>query len=100
MLSHSLTLLRIASTLLTLMAWAMFGFGARAQETYPSRQVTLIVPYPAGGVVDLTARLIAETLRATFNKPVLVLNKPGANGMIALAELAHARRRLYVAGQQ
>jgi tripartite-type tricarboxylate transporter receptor subunit TctC len=85
MLSH--ILLRIASALLTLMAFAMFGFGARAQETYPSRQTTLVVPYPAGGVVDLTARLIAETLRETFNKPVIVVNKPGANGMIALAEL-------------
>jgi tripartite-type tricarboxylate transporter receptor subunit TctC len=60
---------------------------ARAQDAYPSRQITLIVPYPAGGVVDLTARLAAEALRDKFNQQVVVLNKPGANGMIALAEL-------------
>lgn len=79
---------RIAVTFLTLIT--TFCFGARAEEAYPSRQITIVVPYPAGGVVDLTARLIAESLRTTLGKPVIVLNKPGANGMIALAEFVRA----------
>jgi tripartite-type tricarboxylate transporter receptor subunit TctC len=60
---------------------------AFAQSAFPSRQITLVVPYPPGGVVDMTARLLAEGLRARFKQPVIVVNKPGANGMIALAEL-------------
>ncbi len=58
-----------------------------AQTPFPSRQITLIVPYPPGGVVDMTARLMADGLKDAFKQPVIVLNKPGANGMIALAEL-------------
>lgn len=64
--------------------------GAAAQETYPSRTITLIVPYPAGGVVDLTARLLADGLKDQLGQPVVVLNKPGANGMIGLTDLVRA----------
>lgn len=60
---------------------------ATADERYPSRQITLIVPYAPGGVVDMTARLLADGLKDKFHQPVVVLNKPGANGMIGLAEL-------------
>jgi len=63
---------------------------AVAQSAFPSRPITLVVPYPPGGVVDITARLMADGLRDRFKQPVLVLNKPGANGMIALADLVKA----------
>ncbi len=56
-------------------------------QSFPSRPITLIAPYPPGGVVDMTARLLADGLRARFGQPVIVVNKPGANCMIALAEL-------------
>ena len=61
-----------------------------AQPAFPSRPITLVVPYPPGGVVDMTARLMADGLRERFKQPVIVVNKPGANGMIALAELVKA----------
>jgi tripartite-type tricarboxylate transporter receptor subunit TctC len=86
MLRPSLAAFKIALTLVTLTFATAFCISVRAEETYPSRQITIVVPYPAGGVVDLTARLIAEALRETFGTPAIVLNKPGANGMIALAE--------------
>ncbi len=65
--------------------------GAAAQEPFPSRPITLIVPYPAGGVVDLTARLLADGLKDQLGQPVIVLNKPGANGMIGLVDLVRAQ---------
>jgi tripartite-type tricarboxylate transporter receptor subunit TctC len=69
------------------LAGAFLSSAASAQDNYPSRQITLVVPYPAGGVVDLTARLVADGLREKLGQNVIVLNKAGANGMIALAEL-------------
>jgi tripartite-type tricarboxylate transporter receptor subunit TctC len=87
MLRQTFTAMRLVPALLLLAASLLLAPGASAQDSYPNRQITLIVPYPAGGVVDLTARLVAETLREKFGQPVVVLNKPGANGMIGLAEL-------------
>ena len=43
--------------------------------------------YPPGGIADLSARLVAEGLREKFNQPVIVENKPGANGVIGVREL-------------
>ncbi len=55
---------------------------AQPVPTYPTRSVQLVVPYPAGGAVDLTARLVAESLRQQFGQTVVVENRPGANGMV------------------
>jgi len=63
---------------------------AVAQEAYPSRQITLLVPYPAGGFVDIAARYLADGLREQFKQPVVVLNRPGANGKVALGELVRS----------
>jgi tripartite-type tricarboxylate transporter receptor subunit TctC len=81
---------RIAGvSILVLAAWSLVGWmrPATADDRYPSRPITLIVPYPPGGVVDMTARLLADGLKDKFHQSVVVLNKPGANGMIGLAEL-------------
>ena len=58
-----------------------------AAEPYPSRPIRLVVAYPPGGIADLSARLVAEGLRAKFNQPVIVENKPGANGVIGEREV-------------
>ena len=59
-------------------------------QSYPSRPIRLIVPFPPAGITDLSARLVAEGLRAKFNQPVIVENRPGANGVLGLRELQKA----------
>ena len=56
--------------------------GAQAQDSYPSKPIRLIVPYPAGGGTDTIARLIGTQLTQRWGQPVVVENKPGANGML------------------
>ena len=63
---------------------------ARAQQNYPSRPVRTLVPAPPAGITDLSARLVADGLRAKFGQPVIVENKPGANGALGLRELLRA----------
>jgi tripartite-type tricarboxylate transporter receptor subunit TctC len=53
-----------------------------AQEQYPSRDIKIIVPFPAGGGVDVTARYLAEHLRKAFGQSVVVDTRPGASAMI------------------
>ncbi|HET7597896.1 MAG TPA: tripartite tricarboxylate transporter substrate binding protein [Burkholderiales bacterium] len=69
------------AALLTLIA-----IGARAE--YPERPLTLLSGYPAGGMVDIVARVLAEGIRARFPKGVVVLNRSGAGGAVAAAEVA------------
>ena len=61
-----------------------FGGLATAAEKYPNKPVTFIVPWGAGGMTDITARLMAEKFRAELGEPVLVVNKPGASGILGL----------------
>lgn len=63
---------------------------AMAQADYPNRPIQLVVPYPAGGAVDLAARLVAESLRQQFGQAVTVENRPGANGMVGAAAVARS----------
>jgi len=62
---------------------------AWAQE-YPSRPVTIVVPYAGGATPDLAARLIAERLAQNLKRPVIVENRPGANGNIGAALVARS----------
>ncbi|HEY2876841.1 MAG TPA: tripartite tricarboxylate transporter substrate binding protein [Reyranella sp.] len=69
----------------------LFAFGAQAQEeNYPTRPVTIIVPFPAGGSADLNARTVAERLSAAFSQPFIVENKAGASGNVGTAYAAKA----------
>jgi tripartite-type tricarboxylate transporter receptor subunit TctC len=62
---------------------------ARAQA-YPSRPITMIVPFPAGGPLDTVARLLAERMRPTLGQPVVVENVAGANGSLGVIRAARA----------
>ena len=62
---------------------------ARAQ-TWPERPVKILAGYPAGGGIDLVARLFAEQMKAAFNQTVIVENRPGASAMIASNAVAKA----------
>ena len=68
---------------------AGLGPPARAQaETYPSRPITLVVPFAAGGTVDKVARQLQEPLRARLGQPVIIDNRAGAGGTIGMASVA------------
>lgn len=76
-------------------AWLLFGFLAvwtsgLAAQTYPSKPITLVVPYAPAGGTDVLARAVAEKLSASWGQPVIVENRPGANGMIGTANVARA----------
>src|SRR5262249_43907907 len=59
-------------------------------QKWPSRPIRTLVPFPAGGSADLSARLLADHLQAALGQPVVVESKVGAGGNIAAAEAAHA----------
>ena len=70
-------------------AWALGAGVALAQ--YPDRPVTMIVPFPPGGVADTVARPVAEALGAALKQPVVIENKAGAGGGIGMAQVAKAK---------
>jgi tripartite-type tricarboxylate transporter receptor subunit TctC len=72
------------------LAFCMLLSAAAAAQSFPSRPIRMIVPFPPAGITDLSARLVSEGLRAKFNQPVIVENKPGANGVIGLREMLKA----------
>ena len=59
-------------------------------EDYPSRPITLIVPYSAGGPADTVGRVLAERMRASLSQPIVIENVGGANGSIAVGRVARA----------
>jgi tripartite-type tricarboxylate transporter receptor subunit TctC len=71
-------------------AWASSLALAAGARDFPTRNVTLVVPFPAGGITDQLARTIATQLQASLGKPVIVDNKPGAGGQIAAAQVKSA----------
>jgi tripartite-type tricarboxylate transporter receptor subunit TctC len=60
------------------------------RSAYPSRPITLIVPFPPGGATDLMARSIGQRFTRAWGQPVTIENKPGAGGMLAAAQVAKA----------
>jgi tripartite-type tricarboxylate transporter receptor subunit TctC len=70
--------------------------GAFAQADYPSRPVTMIVPFPPGGVADITARPLAEAMGRHLKQPVIVENKAGAGGGVGMQYVARAKPDGYV----
>ena len=78
-------------------ALAVVSRVARAQ-TYPSRPITLIVPYPAGGPTDTIARLLGERMRASLGQPVIIENVAGAGGNIGVGRVARAAGDGYTLG--
>ena len=72
-----------------LVALALFT-GIAGAQTFPSRPVTLIVPFPPGGSTDTAARIIGERMRAPLGQSVVIENVGGAGGTIAVGRLARA----------
>jgi tripartite-type tricarboxylate transporter receptor subunit TctC len=63
--------------------------GVQAQS-YPSRPITLVVPFPAGGSTDAVGRIVAERMRASLGQPIIIENVGGAGGSIGVGRVARA----------
>ncbi len=70
---------------------AVPGWAQPSSDNWPSRTIVVLVPFPAGGSADHSARLLAEHLKTMLGQPVVVENKPGAGGNLAAAEAARAQ---------
>lgn len=77
--------------IVTLLLAGLAVFSAAAQDHYPSRPITLIVPFPPGGVADLTGRPTAQAMEKSLKQPVAIVNKAGAGGAIGMATVANAK---------
>jgi tripartite-type tricarboxylate transporter receptor subunit TctC len=74
--------------------WAQSNPSTPSQQpstTYPNKTITLVVPFPPGGVADIVARPVAEAMGHELGQAVVIENKPGAGGGIGMAYAAHAK---------
>lgn len=71
---------------------------AVAQESFPSKAITLLVGYAPGGTSDLSMRYLAEAASKRLGQPVVVVNKPGAGGVVSMTELKSANPDGYTLG--
>jgi tripartite-type tricarboxylate transporter receptor subunit TctC len=74
-----------------LLATLLLASVVPAAAEYPERPLTIVAGYPAGGMVDIVARPIAESMKKKFPKGVAVLNRPGGGGSVAVAEVVQAK---------
>src|SRR6266436_769575 len=83
-----------------ILAWlaSLAGIASAGAQAYPSRPITLIVPFPAGGITDIIARIVAEGMRNALGQPVVVENVAGAGGTIGVTRLARATPDGYTIG--
>ena len=63
---------------------------ARAQQGWPNRPVTILIPFVAGGPSDIVGRVIAQRMSTALSQPVVAENRPGANGEVAARAVARA----------
>ena len=88
---------RICLMLLAALGLACASMDAGAQ-VYPSRPITMIAPFPAGGPLDTLARILAERMRVSLGQPVIVENVTGASGSIGTGRVARAAGDGYTLG--
>jgi tripartite-type tricarboxylate transporter receptor subunit TctC len=82
-------MIRLALALLSTLALGLAG-SAGAQEKYPSRSIRVMVPYGAGSATDITIRIVGEEMRKITGQALVVENKPGAFGTLAIEEMLKA----------
>jgi len=68
----------------------LVGLVTANAQSFPSRQITLVVPFPPGGSTDVAARIMAEKMRPILGQPVIIENVGGAGGSIAVGRVARA----------
>jgi tripartite-type tricarboxylate transporter receptor subunit TctC len=85
-LSHHRQFLHLAASAAALPAIS----GIAKAQTYPSRPITIVVPFPAGGPADTLARILADHMRTTLAQTVIIENVSGASGSIGVGRVARA----------
>jgi tripartite-type tricarboxylate transporter receptor subunit TctC len=78
--------LRALAAMLTMLGCTLTAFA----QSYPAKSITAIVPYPAGGVVDIIARTLGQEIAESTGQPFVVVNKAGANSIIGMQACAAA----------
>ncbi|MBN9050507.1 MAG: tripartite tricarboxylate transporter substrate binding protein [Rhizobiales bacterium] len=85
---------RLRSMRLSVFSFAMTLVGvvgfAQAQTAFPTKPITVVIPYPAGGSPDIGMRFLQQKFSEAIGAPVVLLNKPGASGMVGMAFVANA----------
>ena len=72
-------------------AAAAFTAGAASAQTYPTRPIKILVPYAPGGATDYAARLVTEKVKIILGQNIVIENRTGAGGIIALEEMARSK---------
>jgi tripartite-type tricarboxylate transporter receptor subunit TctC len=78
-------------TTLLLLVLALGGADATAQDKYPAKPVKVVVPFGPGSATDIVMRIVGEQMRLILGQPLLIENKPGAFGILAIEEMARSR---------
>src|SRR3954469_22643246 len=73
-----------------LLFFFLLSIALPAAAQYPNRAVTMLTGYPAGGLVDIVARMVAENMKPRSPPGLVVVNRPGAAGAVAVGELTRA----------
>ena len=77
--------------LLFLLVFAVSGVEVAAQDKYPSKPIKVVVPFGPGSATDIVMRIVGEQMRPILGQPLLIENKPGAFGILAIEEMARSR---------
>ncbi len=86
--NHPSILLR--TTIAALIGLGTISSATAAEDAYPTKPIHLIVPFAPGGAVDIVGRLMAQSLTESLGQPVVVENRPGAGGLLAMELVAKA----------
>ncbi len=86
------------SFILVLAVAVMIFAGTSFAQDYPTKPITIQIPYPAGGSSDVGARIVASIAEKQISQPIVVVNKPGAGGQIGWTELAKQKPDGYYLG--
>jgi tripartite-type tricarboxylate transporter receptor subunit TctC len=73
------------------MAWVLVTGAGYAQNDFPNRHIYIVVPYPAGGIVDIATRIVTDKLSQMWHQPIVIEAKPGASGNLAWDQVSRAK---------
>jgi tripartite-type tricarboxylate transporter receptor subunit TctC len=71
--------------------WVLVTGAGHTQTDFPNRHIQMVVPYPAGGIVDLATRIVTDKLSEIWHQPIVVEAKPGASGNLAWEQVSRAK---------